>query len=297
MSFPMRGSLVALPTPFDGEGTDLKAFQEMIDFHVEHGTHGIVVAGTTGEASTLSEHERRSLIHAAIEFAAGRIPVIAGVGTNSTLETVELARFAGACGADALLVVTPYYNRPSRTGLLRHFGAIADVTGTPIVLYNVPGRTGTDLDPGLAAELSRAHENIVAIKEATNSIQRAREVIENTDLAVFCGEDSSIADFMQLGAAGAISVAANLVPDEVAELVEAARPGGDSVRAAELVEFLAPLVRDLFIEVNPVPLKAALARLQRCSGSVRAPLAELEDAHRVQLESTLLDYTALGTAP
>ncbi len=293
----MRGSLVALPTPFDGEGTDLKAFQEMIDFHVEHGTHGIVVAGTTGEASTLSEHERRSLIHAAIEFAAGRIPVIAGVGTNSTLETVELARFAGACGADALLVVTPYYNRPSRTGLLRHFGAIADVTGTPIVLYNVPGRTGTDLDPGLAAELSRAHENIVAIKEATNSIQRAREVIENTDLAVFCGEDSSIADFMQLGAAGAISVAANLVPDEVAELVEAARPGGDSVRAAELVEFLAPLVRDLFIEVNPVPLKAALARLKRCSGSVRAPLAELEDAHRVQLESTLLDYTALGTAP
>jgi 4-hydroxy-tetrahydrodipicolinate synthase len=297
MSFPMRGSLVALPTPFDGEGTDLKAFQEMIDFHVEHGTHGIVVAGTTGEASTLSEHERRSLIHAAIEFAAGRIPVIAGVGTNSTLETVELARFAGACGADALLVVTPYYNRPSRTGLLRHFGAIADVTGTPIVLYNVPGRTGTDLDPGLAAELSRAHENIVAIKEATNSIQRAREVIENTDLAVFCGEDSSIADFMQLGAAGAISVAANLVPDEVAELVEAARPGGDSVRAAELVEFLAPLVRDLFIEVNPVPLKAALARLQRCSGSVRAPLAQLEDAHRVQLESTLLDYIALGTAP
>ena len=293
----MRGSLVALPTPFDGEGTDLKAFQEMIDFHVEHGTHGIVVAGTTGEASTLSEHERRSLIHAAIEFAAGRIPVIAGVGTNSTLETVELARFAGACGADALLVVTPYYNRPSRTGLLRHFGAIADVTGTPIVLYNVPGRTGTDLDPGLAAELSRAHENIVAIKEATNSIQRAREVIENTDLAVFCGEDSSIADFMQLGAAGAISVAANLVPDEVAELVEAARPGGDSVRAAELVEFLAPLVRDLFIEVNPVPLKAALARLQRCSGSVRAPLAQLEDAHRVQLESTLLDYIALGTAP
>ena len=293
----MRGSLVALPTPFDGEGTDLKAFQEMIDFHVEHGTHGIVVAGTTGEASTLSEHERRSLIHAAIEFAAGRIPVIAGVGTNSTLETVELARFAGACGADALLVVTPYYNRPSRTGLLRHFGAIADVTGTPIVLYNVPGRTGTDLDPGLAAELSRAHENIVAIKEATNSIQRAREVIENTDLAVFCGEDSSIADFMQLGAAGAISVAANLVPDEVAELVEAARPGGDSVRAAELVEFLAPLVRDLFIEVNPVPLKAALARLQRCSGSVRAPLAQLEDAHRVQLESTLLDYITLGTAP
>jgi len=289
----MRGSLVALPTPFDDDGTDLIAFQEMIDYHIEHDTNGVIVAGTTGEASTLSEHERRSLIHAAVEFAAGRIPVIAGVGTNSTQQTIELARFAGACGVDALLVVTPYYNRPSRKGLLRHFGAIAEVTGTPIVLYNVPGRTGSDLEPELAAELCRTHENIVAIKEATTSLERVREVIESTDLAVFCGEDSRIADFMQLGAAGAISVVANLVPREIAELVETARPGGDELRAAELVEFLAPLVRDLFIEVNPVPLKAALSRLKRCSERVRAPLAELEDANLSQLAATLSSYKTL----
>ena len=290
MEHPLAGSLVALPTPFRGTELDFDAFAGLVELHVGAATDGIVVAGTTGESSTLTEHEQRSLIHAAVEQARGRITVVAGVGTNDTHESVELARFAGACGADALLVVTPYYNRPSRQGLLLHYGAIAEATSTPVILYNVPSRTGVDLVPDLARELGERWESIVAIKECSDSPERIRELVLESGLAVFCGEDSRIADFVQYGAAGAISVIGNIVPDDVAELIRAARPGGDAARAAQLVEHLAPLVRDLFIEVNPVPVKSALASLDRCPPQVRLPLAPLEEGHARQLESTLRAY-------
>lgn len=290
MENPFHGSYVALPTPFKGDELDLDALRSLIDEHAACATAGVVICGTTGEAATLDEREHRTMIHASVEFAAGRLQVIAGVGTNATRSTVESARFAGACGVDGLLVVTPYYNRPSRRGLLAHFGAVADATGVPVILYNVPSRTGMDLLPDLAEDLARHCSNIVAIKEATDSIERIRELCASQHLAVLCGEDRRLADFMQYGGVGAISVTGNVAPNAVAELIEAARPGGDASRAAELVEHLSPLIRDMFVEVNPVPVKTALAWLGRCSADVRGPLAALEDASRRQLEKTLLNH-------
>lgn len=293
MENPFHGSYVALPTPFAGEQLDLDSLRSLIDEHAARATAGVVICGTTGEAATLDERERRTMIHASVEFAAGRLQVIAGVGTNATRTTVESARFAGACGVDGVLVVTPYYNRPSRRGLLAHFGAVADATGVPVILYNVPSRTGMDLRPDLAEDLARHCSNIVAIKEATDSPERIRELCSSQHLAVLCGEDRCLADFMQHGAVGAISVTGNVAPDAVAELIETAKPGGDASRAAELVEHLAPLIQDLFVEVNPVPVKSALAWLGRCRADVRGPLAALEDENRLQLEKTLADRQSL----
>jgi 4-hydroxy-tetrahydrodipicolinate synthase len=287
MKCPFSGSYVALPTPFRGDEVDLESFRALIDFHVERESDGLVAVGTSGEAATLSDYERRSVIEAAVEHSAGRLPVIAGVGTNSTRVTLELARFAEKAGADGALAVTPYYNKPTPKGLLGHYGALAEACALPIVLYNVPSRTGCDLKPATVAELRRRHANVVAIKEASNSIGRARELLASSDIALIAGEDGLIAEFMSLGAAGVIGVVANIAPSEVAELCRVARPGGDAARTAELVAWLSPLVRDLFIESNPIPMKAALAAMGRCSEEVRLPLATLEDANRERLLATL----------
>ena len=294
-----HGSYVALPTPFRDGRLDLGAFEELIEFHCAHHTDGIVVAGTTGESTTMNEFERRSLIHAAVDFSRSRLPVIAGVGTNCTHTSVELARFADSTGVDGLMVVAPYYNCPGRRGLLQHFGRIADATDSPMLLYNVPSRTGSDLDPELACELAARHESIVAIKEASGEVERVARLREGSELAVLCGEDRLMRPMSMLGAVGAVNVTGNLVPNEVAELLLASRPGGNEQRAGELEEQLAPLVRDLFIEVNPVPLKAALAHLGRCANEVRSPLAPLEDENHRQLVATVeafaLEHELIGS--
>jgi 4-hydroxy-tetrahydrodipicolinate synthase len=282
-----QGSFVALPTPFRDGHVDYAAFHDLVAFHLAHKTDGLVVAGTTGESATLLETERRSLIEYAVALARGRVPVFAGVGTNATRSTVEMAKFAATAGADALLVVTPYYNRPSRRGLFLHYAAVAEAVELPVVLYNVTSRTGVDLVPEVVGELGRKFENVVAIKEAMPSIERVRRLISETNVSVICGDDGSIADFMSLGAVGVIGVVNNVMPEAVAELVRAAAPGGDSVRAAALVESIAPLVRDLFIETNPVPVKAALSMMKLCSAEVRLPLAPLEDVNQRTLEATM----------
>ncbi|MAF64515.1 MAG: 4-hydroxy-tetrahydrodipicolinate synthase [Planctomycetes bacterium] len=292
-----QGSFVALPTPFRDGHLDLESFEELIDFHVEHATDGLVVAGTTGEAPTLNDYEQRSVIHSAVDHAAGRLPVVAGVGSNCTRSSVDLARFAAAEGADAVLVVTPYYNRPSRQGLIGHFSQIADATDTAVVLYNVPSRTGLDLEPEVVAELATHHENIVAIKESSTSAARIEELQACGCIAVLCGEDSCIAPFAAAGAVGAVNVVGNLAPDAVAELVRVARPDGDPERAAELESILAPLARDLYIEVNPVPVKAALAHVGRCRAEVRSPLAPLEESSRLRLHETLARCGAAQPTP
>lgn len=287
MNCPFRGSYVALPTPFrDGE-VDFEALARLIEFHVEHGTDGLLAAGTSGETATLSEYERRSVIEAVIEGSNGRLPVLAGIGTNSTRTTVELAGFAEAAGADGLLAVTPYYNRPTQRGLFAHFAELAESVELPIVLYNVPSRTGVDLKPETVARLRTECEPVVAIKEATGSLGRAKEIAASSDIALFAGEDALIADFMALGGLGVIGVVNNVAPSAVAELCRVAAPGGDAARTAELSAWLAPLVRDLFIETNPVPLKAALEALLLCSSEVRLPLVDLEPQHRERLHATL----------
>ncbi len=287
MTSPFRGSIAALPTPF-GEGSgelDLAAFGALVDHHVASGTEGLVVCGTTGETPTLTREERRSLIAACVEAAGGRVPVIAGVGTNATRSTVDELESAEELGVDGLLVVTPYYNRPSQAGLRLHFDAVAAAATLPVVLYNVPARTGVDLLPETAADLARRHANVVAIKEASPSVERLRELVATRALDVLCGEDTLAVKALRLGAAGWIGVLPNLAPAAAAELVGIAHT--DPARCDAIWEELSPYLDVLALDVNPVPVKAALARQGRMSAGVRPPLAPLDAAAAKQLERRL----------
>ncbi len=284
-----QGSYVALPTPFRDGRVDLPALHALVDFHADRKTDGLVVCGTTGEAPTLEDWERRAVVEAAVGRARGRLPVMAGVGTNDTRTTVAHARSAAGLGVDALLVVTPYYNRPTQRGLEAHYGAVAEAVATPIVLYNVPSRTGCDLQPETVTALGKRFPHIVAVKEALPSVERAKHLIAETPCALLAGDDASIADFVSLGAVGAVNVVGNVAPEKIAELVRCSVPGRDSKRAAELVEWLRPLVRDLYVETNPAPVKAALAMLlAEVRDKVRLPLVQLEPRNREKLKATLL---------
>ena len=289
----LRGSLVALPTPFaDGE-LDLDTLGELIDLHVERGTDGLVVNGTTGEAATLTDYERRTAVDFVLERSAGRLPVVVGTGTNATRASIEHTRAAAEAGADAALVVTPYYNRPTQAGLVAHYLALAEAATLPIVLYNVPARTGCDLLPDTVAEIGQRAPNVVAIKEASGSVERGRELIEDSGIAVLAGEDHLIAPLVALGAVGVVGVVANVVPEVVAELCRAAAPGGDAARADELSGRLAPLIRALFVESSPVPVKTALAAMGHGTGEVRLPLVPLAERSR---ETVLAALDELGLA-
>jgi 4-hydroxy-tetrahydrodipicolinate synthase len=268
---------------------DLPALHHLVEWHVEKQSDGLVIAGTSGEAATLNDYERRSLIHAAVESARRRIPVIAGVGTNDTRQSVDFARFAADAHADGLLAVAPYYNKPTPRGLLAHYGAIAEASSLPLILYNVPSRTCTDLKPETIAECRSRFPTVVAVKEASGSMGRARQIKDSSDIALIAGEDALIAEFMALGAVGVIGVVANIAPREVAELCRVARPGGDVVRSAELVAWLQPLIRDLFIETSPSPMKTALAAMKLCSAELRLPLVGLEEQNREQLMASLFE--------
>ena len=272
----VRGSWVALVTPFRGGRLDDGALRRLVERQIAGGTDGIVVAGSTGESATLSDLERQSLVELACGLAGRRVPVFAGVGTNATGQSVALARAAARAGADGLMAVTPYYNRPSPAGLVRHFGAIAAATDLPLMLYNVPSRTALDLQPSTVAEIAEHHPNVVAIKETVCTRERYAALLERTPLAVLCGEDHAIADAMAWGASGAVSVLANLLPERVAGLVRAAGPGGDPAQARALAEDLAPAGRLLFLESNPAPLKSALAHLGLCEEELRLPLVPVQ---------------------
>lgn len=285
---PLHGSFVALPTPFRDGTLDLRQLDALIDYHAEVGTDGLLVCGTTGESVTLTEFEQRRLMRFAAEQAAGRLPVMAGVGTNSTAETVQLAGYADEVGIDAILVVTPYYNKPSPNGLRLHYGEVAAATERPIFLYNNPGRTGCDLDPDLAAELAQTHENIVAVKEAAPGLERARRHLALGALDLFCGEDSLLAEYVALGARGSITVTANLLPQEISDLFRVGGPERDPERANTLAARIAPIAEALFCESSPVPVKWALSRIFGTTPDVRPPLAPLEPESERLLEGALL---------
>jgi 4-hydroxy-tetrahydrodipicolinate synthase len=283
-----QGSFAAIPTPFSGGAIDWAALRTHVEFLLARRTDGIVVCGTTGESATLGDDERRRLIAATLEIVNRRVPVIAGVGTNDTRTTVENARSAEAAGVDGLLVVTPYYNKPSQRGLALHYSALAEAVTKPIVLYNVPSRTGVDLAPEVVAEIGKKYTHVVAVKEALPSLERVKRLVAETPVGVLCGDDASTADFMGLGAVGVISVLANVMPAEVAELVRTAIPRGDSNRAAALVERTAPMTSALFVESNPVPVKAVLAEiLVGYRDEVRLPLAPLTAASRDEVRRAL----------
>lgn len=291
-SCPFRGSYVALPTPFRRGEVDLDAFAALVRFQREHDTAGIVVAGSTGESMTLRPEEKQALIERAVEAAAGRLQVIAGIGACGTADTVAFGRAAARAGVDGALVVTPPYVRPGRRGLKAHFGAVAKGVDLPIVLYNVPYRTGSDMEVELVAELGEEHGNVVALKEATTDPERITALAERGGVPLLAGEDRCIAEFVRRGAVGVIGVVSNLVPDAVSGLVRAVEAGEEG--AAE--DFARPVdaaLDALSIGGNPVTVKAALALLGLGSAEVRAPLVELTPGELRELEVALAAAGAL----
>lgn len=289
------GCTVALVTPFVGPLVDEPALKRLVDWHVEQGTPTLAPVGTTGEAPTLSHDEHERVIALVIEAAAGRIKVMPGTGSNATSEAIRLTRFAARAGADGALVVAPYYNRPSQEGLYRHFAAIAESVDLPLVLYNIPSRTGRNVEPETIERLSRIGP-IVAVKEAAGSLDQVSELIERTNLTILSGDDSLTLPMLAVGAEGVVSVVANLVPREVMGLVSAFEAGQvEQARAAHRRLF--PLCRDMLsLAPNPVPLKAALALLGRGNGELRLPLTPLDELARETLKRRLISHGLL-TAP
>jgi 4-hydroxy-tetrahydrodipicolinate synthase len=286
-----RGTFTALVTPFRDGGIDVSAFEQLIDSQIAAGITGIVAIGTTGESPTLSHEERDEVIRVAVTRANKRCLVFAGTGSNSTEHAIDLTKNAENLGVDAALLVAPYYNKPSQQGLFRHFKAIADTTRLPIMLYNIPGRCGVDIIPETAARLAKECRNIVSIKEASGSVERIGELRRHLPDAftILSGDDSLTLPFMALGAVGVVSVASNLFPSEVCALVRACE-SGDLKTAEKLHRRLLPLFKDLFIEPNPVPVKAALGWRGTMSSEVRLPLCEMSEANNARLRKTLDEF-------
>jgi 4-hydroxy-tetrahydrodipicolinate synthase len=285
-----QGSIVAIVTPFINGAVDEEKLRELVEFQIENGTDAIVPCGTTGESSTLSYEEHDRVIKIVVEQVKKRVPVIAGTGSNSTHEAIEITGHAKELGADGALLVTPYYNKPSQQGLYLHYKAIADAVALPQVLYNVPGRTSVNLLPETVARLA-VHPNIVAIKEATGSLQQASEVLAlcGENITVLSGDDFITLPMMACGAKGVISVTANIMPKEVAALVDAFN-AGNLEEAKRLHLYLLKISNAMFIETNPVPVKTGVSLMGKCRDEVRLPLAPLADANRAKLSAIMKEY-------
>ena len=288
-----EGSFVAIVTPFKNGEVDAAALRDLIEFHIANGTNGIVPCGTTGESATLSHAEHEEVIRLSVETCKGRIPVLAGTGSNATQEAIELTLRAQKIGADGALLITPYYNKPTQEGLFQHFSIVAKETDIPIILYNVPSRTSINMLPRTVARLSSVN-NIVGIKEASGSLVQVSEIIDSCgpDFEVISGEDSLTWPILAIGGKGVISVTANLVPDKFAKLVDAARTG--DVETAKALHYELLKLNDImFIETNPIPVKAALALMGRIQNEFRAPLCPPSEESLSQLNTVLKDYALI----
>jgi len=290
-----HGSIPALVTPMRDDGAiDFDAWDALLDFHLREGSDGVVVGGTTGESPVLDRSELEELVRRARSRLAGRIPVIAGSGTNCTAKTVALSEAVAAAGADALLVVTPYYNKPTQEGLYRHFAAVADAVDVPLILYNVPGRTACDMLPETVARLSR-HPRIAGVKEATGDLGRGRAVLEQSrpGFLLLSGDDPTAAGLIGIGARGVISVTANVAPRAMHELCAAGLAGRhDEARVID--ERLVPLHRALFVESNPIPAKWAVHRLGLIGTGIRLPLTWLREEHEGAVSAAMRAAGVLG---
>lgn len=291
MSNKFRGAYVAIATPFNADGSlDEQGLVDLIEFQIAGGTHGIVPCGTTGEAATMSHAEHQWVVELTIKTVAGRVPVLAGTGSNSTSESIELTRQAKAAGADGALMITPYYNKPSQEGLYQHFKAVAEAVDIPIVMYNVPGRTSINMLPATVARCA-AIPNIVGIKEASANLQQVSEVIGlcPDDFAVLSGDDFTSMVTVMVGGTGVISVSSNVVPGEMAAMIGAALDN-DNNRARELHYRLLPLMQAMFFDTNPVPAKTALAMMGKIkSDHVRLPLYAMNEAAAAKLKKVMQD--------
>ncbi len=293
---PFTGTYTALVTPFRNDRIDAEAFSQLVERQIEAEIDGIVPAGTTGESPTLDHEEHVRIIHQAVDAARGRCKVIAGTGSNCTREAVAMTREAQAAGADAVLLVAPYYNKPSQEGLYRHFGTIAEATRLPVILYSIPGRCGIEIGVETTRRLAAACKNIVGIKEAGGSVDRVSQLRAAlpADFSILSGDDALTLPFLAAGAVGVISVASNLIPAEVVRLVRAFAHGKIDI-ARGVHERLYPLFKDLFIEPNPVPVKTALSLVGNwLAPDVRLPLCEMAEANLAQLRRTLVSLELIG---
>ncbi len=282
-----QGSIPALITPFRDGAVDEAALVDLVNWHVAEGSHGLVAVGTTGETPTLSHAEHERVVEIVVKTAAGRIPVIAGAGSNSTAEAIRLMRFAREVGADAALVVTPYYNKPSQRGLIHHFSTLHEAVDLPIIIYNIPGRSVIDMTPATMAELAKL-PRVIGVKDATGDIGRVSDtrMACGPDFLQFCGNDDVALGFNAHGGRGCISVVANVAPRLSAEF-QSAMLAGDWARALELQDRLMPLHRAAFVEPNPAPTKFALSILGRCADELRSPMVPVEEATRARVRDAM----------
>ncbi len=285
-----KGSIVAIVTPFANGAVDETKLRELVEFQIENGTDAIVPCGTTGEASTLDYDEHMNVVKIVIDQVKKRVPVIAGTGSNSTSEAIELSQQAKDAGADGVLLVTPYYNKPTQEGLVRHYTAIADAVALPQILYNVPGRTGVNMLPDTVARLA-PHKNIVAIKEATGSLQQASEIMAlcGEKIDVLSGDDFITFPMMACGAKGVISVLANIMPKAVADLTDAFF-AGDLATARKIHLETLKISNAMFIESNPIPVKTAVGLMGKASDEVRLPLCPMGEANKAKLVAIMKEY-------
>ena len=286
-----KGSYVAIVTPFKNGKVDAKKFKQLVDFQIQNGTNGIVPAGCTGEAATLDHEEQKRFVKLTCEIVDKRVPVIAGAGSNSTEEAISLTRYARKAGCDGVLSITPYYNKPTSEGQYRHYAAIAKKVNIPIVVYNVPSRTGISMKPETVARLSKI-DNVIAIKEASGSLDQVSQILSLCDITVLSGDDSLTLPMMAVGAEGAVSVVANLVPQEVHDMVFSFLEGATG-RAKELHYKLLPLCKAMFIETNPIPVKTAMKMLRRLNGELRLPLCGMTKDNEAKLKKALKNYGML----
>jgi 4-hydroxy-tetrahydrodipicolinate synthase len=287
------GSMVALVTPFKDGKVDWQSLENLIEFHIQSGTRGIVPCGTTGESATLSHEEHDTVVKTVVNTVNKQVPVIAGTGSNSTAEAVRLTRAAEKAGADGALMISPYYNRPTQEGIYQHYRKVASEVGIPIIVYNIPGRTGSKIEPETLARMAEI-DNIAGVKEATGSVDQAIDVIRlcGDRLAVYSGEDSLIFSLMALGGKGVISTVANVAPKQTAELAEAClKVDWESGRALQFK--LIPLIRSLFTETNPIPVKTALSLMGKCSGELRLPLTPIAEGNLKKLNQAMADFGLL----
>ena len=285
-----EGIGVAITTPLTNDEVDYAAFRKHIEYLIDNNVQAIIVNGTTGESPTLSSDEARELLKVGVDTVAGRVPVIAGTGTNSTRASIELSKYAAEIGADALMLITPYYNKSNQSGLYQHFTKIADSTELPVVLYNVPGRTGMTIEPDTVAELS-SHPRIVALKDAVGNLEYTKEVLELTsdqNFILYSGNDDNMHDFCQLGGKGLISVVGNIIPGELQEVYESIKNGsGDS---QEKFDALMPMIEAVQVDVNPIPVKAMTSELGFGNYELRLPLVPLEEAALNEVIQTMRKF-------
>ena len=291
MSARFQGSFVAMVTPFRNGRVDEAKLRDLVDFHVAHGTDGLIPCGTTGESPTLSHDEHKRVVEVVVEAARGRIPVVAGTGSNSTAEAIDLTQHAERAGAAGALVVNPYYNKPTQEGLYRHFRAVAESAAIPILVYNIQSRTAVNVETATLERLVRDVKNVAGVKEASGSLDQMSQVIAacGPDFAVLSGDDNITLPLLAVGGHGVVSVIANILPRETAEMVHAALDG-DWKRARELHYKLFPLARAAFLETNPIPIKEAMALAGMIEPEFRLPMCRMGDANRERLRAVLAQY-------